>query len=78
MRRKDAICLGAVFIVGALAAAPAQAANVGNGCVGSGVESAAHFTHHDLGMGLGAYFHSIDQVPGRSIQVYSDEVCSRT
>jgi hypothetical protein len=58
-------------------AAPASAANVGHGCVGSAVGAVAHSTKQDLGLGFGAYFHSIDQVPGQSIQLYSTLFCSK-
>jgi len=77
MRRKDAFCLGTALLVVATAAAPAPAANVGGGCVGSAVSSVAHFTQQGLDMGFGAYFHSIDQVPGQSIRAHSAEFCSR-
>jgi hypothetical protein len=78
MRRKDAFCLTTAALVMALTAAPAPAADVGQGCVGSAVSSVAHVTRQELGLGFGAYFHSIDQVPGQSIRAYSSEFCART
>jgi hypothetical protein len=78
MRRKDAFCLATAVLLLVCTAAPAPAANIGHGCVGSAVSSVAQFTQQDLGMGFGAYFHSIDQVPGQSIQAHSGEFCTRT
>jgi hypothetical protein len=77
MRRKVAVCLGAAAALLAPVAAPASAANVGHGCVGSTVASVAQFTQADLGEGFGAYFHSIDQIPGNSIQEHAAQFCSR-
>lgn len=58
-------------------AAPASAADVGHGCVGSAVASVADFTQEDLGEGFGAYFHSVDQIPGDSIQAHAAQFCAR-
>jgi hypothetical protein len=40
------------------------------------VASVAHLTQEELGLGLGTYFQSIDQVPGQSIQAHRAEFCS--
>jgi hypothetical protein len=77
MRRKDAFCLAMALLGVMTTAAPAPAANVGDGCVGSAVASVAHFTQQGLDLGFGDYFHSIDQVPGQSIRAHSAEFCSR-
>lgn len=76
MRRKVATFLGTASVLAALGAAPASAADVGGGCVGSAVSSTAHFMQQDLGEGLGAYFHSVGEQPSQSIKATSQAFCT--
>ena len=64
MKRKVAVCLGAISVV-TWAAAPAAASDVGRACLGSDVAATAQFTQQELAMGFGAYFQLVSVNPGR-------------
>lgn len=77
MRRKFAAVVGAVSLVGAVAAAPASAAS-GNSksCVGQEVSSSAHITQQIADVGFGAFLHQLGLLnPGQVIQAYDAAVC---